>query len=122
MKKLLIMLFGLVLLAACQPKAEACIEKLGDLIEKVAKEGEDFTEADWEAVSKEFEALVEEAQQIEGLTDEQKAEIRKLQGKFSGTVMKKGFDSLLKDGSEELEKIGNAIEGFIEGWEKEDAE
>jgi len=46
----------------------------------------------------------------------------KLQGKFSGTMMKKGFDSLMKDADKimkdagsELEKAGKAIEGFLEG-------
>ena len=46
----------------------------------------------------------------------------KLQGKFSGTMMKKGFDSLMKDADKvikdagkEIEKVGKAIEGFLEG-------
>jgi len=44
----------------------------------------------------------------------------KLQGKFSGTVMKKGFDTLMKDLGEEMEKAGEALEGFLEGLSSEE--
>lgn len=116
MKKLFIALLLVAgLFTACQSEAESCIKKMGDLIEKVVKEGSKYTSEDWDKISQEFDELVEEAQQIKDLTDEQKAEISKLQGKFSGTVMKQGFDSLMKDGTKELEKVGSAIEGFLEG-------
>ena len=47
------------------------------------------------------------------------SEILKLKGKFSGAAVKKGFDKLMKDAGKELEKAGEAIEGFLEGL-KED--
>ena len=77
-------------------------------------------------MSQEFDELVQRAEELEGLTDEQKQEIMKLQGKFSGTMMKKGFDSLMKDADKvikdagkEIEKVGKAIEGFLEGLGEE---
>ncbi|MBE6284332.1 MAG: hypothetical protein E7098_08320 [Mediterranea massiliensis] len=123
MKKLFFtLLIAAFALTACKPSAEKYIDDLKDLVERIAEEGSEYTSEQWEEVSQEFEALIEKVQQLEGLTDEQKQEIMKLQGKFSGTMMKKGFDSLMKDADKimkdagsELEKAGKAIEGFLEG-------
>ena len=54
------------------------------------------------------------------LSDEQKKEILKLQAKFNGAAVKKGFDKLMKDAGKELEKAGEAIEGFLEGLKEEE--
>ena len=83
------------------------------------EEGEDYTAEQWKAANQKFDELVRKAQEMEGLTEEQKKEILKLKGKFSGAAVKKGFDKLMKDAGKELEKAGEAIEGFLEGL-KED--
>ncbi len=127
MRKLLFaLLIAAFALTACKPSAASYIEDMKEFVEKVAKEGSEYTSEQWEEVSREFDELVQRAQELEGLTDEQKKEIRKLQGKFSGTMMKKGFDSLMKDADKvikdagkELEKAGEAIEGFLEGLSEE---
>ncbi len=121
MKKLLFMLLlALVTLTACQPSAASYIDDLKEFVEKVAEEGSEYTAEQWEEVSKEFDELIKKAEELEDLTDEQKKEIMKLQGKFSGTVMKKGFDTLMKDLGEEMEKAGEALEGFLEGLSSEE--
>ena len=128
MKKLFFtLLIAVFTLTACQPKAERYINDLKNFVEKVAEEGSDYTTEQWEKVSQEFNELVQRAEELEGLTDEQKQEIMKLQGKFSGTMMKKGFDSLMKDADKvikdagkEIEKVGKAIEGFLEGLGEEE--
>lgn len=121
MKKLWFMLLvAFVVLTACQPSAASYINDLKAFVEKVAEEGSEYTAEQWEEVSKEFDELVKKAEELEGLTDEQKKEIMKLQGKFSGTVMKKGFDTLMKDLGEEMEKAGEALEGFLEGLSSEE--
>lgn len=119
-KNLFTLLIAAFALTACQPSAASYIEDMKDFVEKVAEEGSEYTSEQWEEVSREFDELVQRAQELDGLTDEQKKEIMKLQGKFSGTVMKKGFDSLMKDAGKELEKAGEAIEGFLEGLSEED--
>lgn len=128
MKKILMILaVACLVLSACKPTAANYIDDLKELVEKVAKEGGDYTEEEWEEVSREFDELLQRAEEFEGLTDEQKQEIMKLQGKFSGTMMKKGFDSLMKDADKvmkdagkEIEKVGKAIEGFLEGLSEEE--
>lgn len=116
MKKMFFtLLVGLFVLTACQPATERYIGELKDFVEKVVTEGSEYTAEEWDEVSKEFDELVKKAETLEGLTDEQKKEIAKLQGKFSGAVMKGGFDKLMKKAGNELEKAGEAIEGFFEG-------
>lgn len=121
MKKLLFLLLaGLFVFSSCQPSAENYIGDMKDLIEEVMEEGGDYTAEQWEKVSQEFEKLVQKAQELENLTDEQKKEILKLQAKFNGVAVKKGFDKLMKDAGKELEKAGEAIEGFLEGLKEEE--
>lgn len=121
MKKLLfVLLIGCFVLTSCQPTAEGYISDLKDLVEKVAEEGSEYSEEQLEKISQEFDELVKKAEELEELTDEQKKEIIKLQGKFSGAVMKGGFDKLIKDAGKELEKAGEAIKGFMEGVTEED--
>lgn len=128
MKKLFFtLLIATFALVACKPTAASYIDDLKEFVEKVAKEGSDYTNEQWEQVSQEFNELLQRAEELEGLTDEQKQEIMKLQGKFSGTMMKKGFDSMMKDADrvikdagKEIEKVGKAIEGFLEGLSEEE--
>ena len=116
MKKILFVCVAcLIVLTACQPSAESYIKDMKNLVEDVIEDGGDYTAEQWEAANQKFEELVEKAQEMEGLTDEQKKEIRKLKGKFSGAAVKKGFDKFMKDAGRELEKAGEAIEGFLEG-------
>jgi predicted small secreted protein len=73
MKKVLFtLLVCFVALTACQSTAEGYINDLNDLIEKVVKEGSEYTEEQWEIISKDFEELVKKAEELEGLTEEQK--------------------------------------------------
>ena len=121
MKKLFFtLLIAAFALTACKPSAERYISDLKNFVEKVAEEGSDYTAEQWEKVSQEFEKLVQKAQELENLTDEQKKEILKLQAKFNGAAVKKGFDKLMKDAGKELEKAGEAIEGFLEGLKEEE--
>ena len=121
MKKLLfVLLAALFVFSSCQLFAETYLGDMKDLIEEVMEEGGDYTAEQWEKVSQEFEKLVQKAQELENLTDEQKKEILKLQAKFNGAAVKKGFDKLMKDAGKELEKAGEAIEGFLEGLKEEE--
>lgn len=114
MKKLIFVL-GLIVFTACKPSAESYIRDMKDLIEDVMEEGSEYTAEQWEAVNREFDELIQKAQELEELTEDQKKEILKLQGKFNGATVKKGFDKWMKDAGKELEKVGEAIEGFLEG-------
>ena len=116
MKKIVfVFVISFIVLTSCKPSAESYIGDMKDLIEDVMEEGSEYTVEQWEAVNQEFEELIQKAQELEGLTDEQKKEILKLQGKFNGAYVKKGFDKWMKDAGKELEKVGEAIEGFLEG-------
>ena len=121
MKKVLFaLLIGLVSLTACKPTAEGYINNLNDLIEKVVEEGSEYTEEQWEKISKDFEELVKKAEELEGLTEEQKKEISKLQGKFKGVVLKSGLNHIIDDTTIKLEKAGETIKGFFEGLDKDE--
>lgn len=120
---LLIASFTVLLwMTACAPSAEGYIDEVKTFIETVATEGADYTEEDWKEVGKEFKELLEKANEVEGLTDEQKKELAKLEAKFSGVMTKKNLDKVMEDASEEIEKVGKAIEGFLEGLAGEDEE
>ena len=119
-KNLLVWLVGFFMLSSCQPTAEGYINELRDLVEKIAEEGSEYSEEQWEKISQEFDELKEKAEELEGLTEEQKKEIAKLQGKFSGAMMRGGFDKLMKDAGKELEKAGEAIKGFLDGMSNEE--
>ena len=121
MKKFLFaLLVGCFALTACQPTAESYISELKDLVEKIAEEGSEYSEEQWEKISQEFDELLKKAEELEGLTEEQKKEIANLKGKFSGAMMKGGFDKLMKDASKELEKAGEAIKGFLDGIKEDE--
>ena len=121
MKKLcFVMLVGLFVLTSCQPSAESYIGDMKDLVEKVTEEGSEYTAEQWKEVSQKFEELVKKAEELGELTAEQKKEIAKLQGKFSGVVVKKGFDKLMDDAGKELEKAGEAIGAFLDGLTEEE--
>ena len=77
MKKLFFtLLIAVFALTACKPSAERYISDLKNFVEKVAEEGSDYTAEQWEKVSQEFDELVQRAEELEGLTDEQKKEIK----------------------------------------------
>ena len=121
MKKLcFMMLVGLFVLTSCQPSAESYIGDMENLLEKVTEEGGEYTAEQWKEVSQKFEELVKKAEELGDLTAEQKKEIAKLQGKFSGVVVKKGFDKLMDDAGKELEKAGEAIGAFLDGLTEEE--
>ena len=64
--------------------------------------------------------MVKKAEELEGLTEEQKKEISKLQGKFKGVVLKSGLDHIIDDTTIKLEKAGETIKGFFEGLDKDE--
>lgn len=116
MKKLFCMLLvALWVLASCKPAGERYVDELKSFVEKIVAEGDEYTSEKWEEVNRQYDELMKKAEQLKDLTDEQKEEIARLRGKYSGTVVKKGFDSLMDKAGETLNEAGNAIGGFLEG-------
>ena len=91
----------MVMMTACQQSKEDYIKEFKSFVEEVSEECADYTEADWEDVSKEFEALVKQAKQYEDLTAEEMMEIAAIQTKYAGIQAKKGFNKVI-DGVKDL--------------------
>ena len=103
MKKILYVaiLAIMVMMTACQQSKEDYIKEFEEFVEEVAEECADYTEEQWEDVSKEFEALVKKAEKYEDLTTEEKLELAKTQAKYAGIQAKKGINKVI-DGVKDL--------------------
>ncbi len=91
----------MVMMTACQQSKEDYIEEFKSFVEEVSEECSDYTEEQWEDVSKEFEVLVKKAEKYEDLTTEEKLELAKTQAKYAGIQAKKGINKVI-DGVKDL--------------------
>ena len=91
----------MVMMTACQQSKEDYIKEFEAFVEELSEECEDYTEAEWEDVAKEFDALVKQAKQYEDLTAEEMVEIAAVQAKYAGLQAKKGINKVI-DGVKDL--------------------
>ena len=91
----------MVMMTACQQSKEDYIKEFKSFVNEVSEECAEYTEADWEDVAKEVEALVKQAEQYEDLTAEEMMELTTVQAKFAGLKAKKGINKVI-DGVKDL--------------------
>ena len=91
----------MVMMTACQQSKEDYIKEFKSFVEEVSEECEDYTEADWEDATREFEALVKKAEQYEDITAEEAMELAAVQAKYAGIKAKKGINKVI-DGVKDL--------------------
>ena len=88
-------------LTSCQSKEEKIISQLESLCNTVERDG--FNVKDIDSVQEKFEAIHESAKD-RNFTNDQLKEVAKLDARFTKAVAKKA-----------VERVGNAIDGIIEG-------
>ena len=86
-----------MMFTSCQQSKEDYIKEFKSFVEEVSEECEDYTEAEWEDVAKEFDALVKQAKQYEDLTAEEMVEIAAVQAKYAGLQAKQGINKVIDD-------------------------
>lgn len=91
----------MVMMTACQQSKEDYIKEFKSFVTEVSEECGDYTDADWEKATKEFEALVKQAEQYEDITTEEAVELAAVQAKFAGLKAKKGINKVI-DGVKDL--------------------
>ena len=112
MKKYILPLLaaGILSLSACQSKSSR-IDDLKDFVEEIQKDGEDYTQEQWEKANKKFSQLLDKINSYEDLSEDELKEVAKLQGQYAATVFKNSGKAIM----EQMEKAGAALDGFLEG-------
>lgn len=112
MKKYILPLLaaGILSLSACQSKSSR-IDDLKDFVEEIQKDGEDYTQEQWEKANKKFSQLLNKINSYEDLSEDELKEVAKLQGQYAATVFKNSGKAIM----EQMEKAGAVLDGFLEG-------
>lgn len=112
MKKYILPLLaaGILSLSACQSKSSR-IDDLKDFVEEIQKDGEDYTQEQWEKANKKFSQLLDKINSYKDLSEDELKEVAKLQGQYAATVFKNSGKAIM----EQMEKAGAVLDGFLEG-------
>lgn len=100
---MLVCTLSIMLLASCKTKEESAIADLNDLCVKIETEGADYSAAEWEKITKEYEEIHNRLSECD-FTDEQLREVGKVEGKLLKAFAEQGTRSLLREGK-----------GFLDG-------
>lgn len=95
------------LLTSCQSKEEKVISQLESLCKTVEKESFDIKDID--SLQAKFDAVRETAKECD-FTSDQLKEVAKLEARFTKAVAKKA-----------LQRVGDAVEGVLEGLSGDDS-
>lgn len=117
MKKILFLLFAVVLMAAgCTASLPKQFTALAD---KVEKNGESFSEKQWENVNAQFDKLMEQYNKVvDKLNADQKKEISSAIGRYQAAALKAG----LGKAAGAVEELVEGAKGFLEGLGGDDQE
>ena len=91
----MVLMAMMVMMTACQQSKEDYIKEFKSFVNEVSEECADYTDADWEDVAKEFEALVKQAEKYEDLTAGEAMELAAVQAKYAGLQAKKGINKVI---------------------------
>lgn len=111
-KYIVIALWALTTLSigACQSRSSR-IDDLKDFVEKIQKDGKDYSQEQWEKANEKFSQLLDKINSYEDLSEDELKEVAKLQGQYAATVFKNSGKAIM----EQMEKAGAALDGFLEG-------
>lgn len=109
MKKVLFLLFAVVLMVSC---TAALPKQFNALADKVEKQGESFSAQQWENVNAQFDKLMEKYNKVvDKLNADQKKEISSAIGRFQAASLKAG----LSQAAGAVEELVEGAKGFLEG-------
>lgn len=115
-------LFALVFVAisisSCQSQEEKAIDKLDTLVERVEKNGNDYSADDWKAVVKDLEAINKEMENYDYSKEELK-EIGRKEGRIMVMMTQEAAKYLKNNYQSILEGVGSFAKGIKEGVESE---
>ena len=115
-------LFALVFVAlfisSCQSQEEKAIDKLDTLVERVEKNGNDYSADDWKAVVKDLEAINKEMENYDYSKEELK-EIGRKEGRIMVMMTHEAAKYLKNNYQSILEGVGSFAKGIKEEVESE---
>jgi len=75
----------------------------------------DLNQEDWTDLERDYTNLLSEIEIENKLSDEERADFSKLQGRYSSLILKKGINDFNKT----IENVSNQIDGFMEGFKSD---
>ncbi len=120
MKKILLLVGVILLMASCVGSLPGKFTRLAD---KVEAKGADMSEAQWTKCNEQFEKLVQEyVDNYDSFDSSQKKEINKAIGRYCSAAVKSGISSAAEVASSILNELPGALDsvldagrGFLEG-------
>lgn len=109
MKKFIFLAISVLLMAAC---GSPLPQQFNAIADRVEKNGDKFTEEQWEKVNAEYDKLVEKYEAVsEKLSADERQEISSAMGRYQGAVLKAG----IKQVGSALDEALEGAKGFLEG-------
>lgn len=109
---------SLLCLGGCGQQSR--VDELKDFVEKVQKEGSDYTEKQWKEVNDEFSKLLDKLNNYKDLSPEEMKEIAKYQAEYATAAFKEHAGKFMQEADKTLEQAGAALEGTLEGLTGDD--
>ena len=91
----------MIMMTACQQTKENYIKEFKSFVNEISEDCENYTDADWEKATKEFEILVKQAEKYEDLTTEEKLDLAGIQAQYEGLKATNGINKVI-DGVKDL--------------------
>ncbi len=105
--------FILIGLTSCDTNSRAFSE-MQSICEDIEENFDKYTEKDFKEITARF-AEIEEKMEARDLDDDEKQELAKLKGRYYGAFTKGAINSAKDEIKRIGNKVGSAIEGFVEG-------
>ncbi len=103
-----------VFMASCQTKENKVINKINALTERIENKTDSFTEAEWNAINSEVEAINQMAENCQFDAD-QKVAFAKAQAELTAAIAKKRASEAVDGIQDAIEEGKEVIEGVIDG-------
>ena len=105
-----------VCMSSCQTKTkeEKVIGKMKALAERVESNEEAYTDAQWDKVIQEFEALQQEAKECE-FTNEQRKDLAMVEAELTAAIAKQGAKRVGSDINDAIDDGMEMLDGVIDG-------
>jgi endonuclease I len=97
-----------------QTKEEKVISKMKALAERVESNNETYSDAEWEKVTNEFDALQKEAKECDFSADQLK-DLAKVEAELTTAIAKQGAKRVGSDIKDAIEEGKEMLDGVIDG-------
>ena len=97
-----------------QTKEEKVISKMKALAERVESNNDTYSDAEWDKVTNEFDALQKEAKECDFSADQLK-DLAKVEAELTATIAKQGAKRIGSDIKDAIEEGKEMLDGVIDG-------